>query len=327
MSRFQKTLLAAGVLVAVGANIALHKAGATPAFLRAASLHDTAYAKGDSSNAKAAARFPAGKPDRFGRAMKMLSTLKRISVECERQKTTVFDSVTIAKKWIDGFRLAKEELAAHLKAHPNDARAKAELAKVQWMLDGIPDALVSVGLRQIGVVEADSTGMTIMQMYDQPVGNGLALIELAHELWPDDAKIGWWRLRVCGDDVAPSKMVDMATRLLGKPHVHGHERQFIDVLMDRGDAYLYMKRACAYSRMRKPYRALSDLNKAIALAPKYFEAYRVKFAIINNSLGMRHAADGVVEDYMKAIGKPVWEKSGLWRTQEYYDVLKRFMGQ
>ena len=337
MNRFQKTLLAAGVLVAVGTNIASHKAGAAPAFLRVAPLHDTAYAKGDSSNAKAAAQFLASKLDRFGRAMKMLSTLKRISGECERQKTTVFDSVTIAKKWIGGFRLAKEDLAAHLKAHPNDARARKELAKVQGMLDGIPDALVGAGLRQIGIVYSDSTGEIIWRArtiyvdsylwksYKPEIEAGIALLELAHSMQPDDLRMKWWLLLAYESGENPEKVIKVANSLFGKSKpIHGPGRQIIDYYMEDGDCHLLQKRACAYRELGEPYRALSDLNKCIAQKPGYGEAYLVKYSIFRYELRAYWSAEAVVRDYVRALlGEPsIWKRGSIRKYIDAYDAIK-----
>ena len=324
------------MLAVVGANIALRKAEAAPLFPKAPPLHDTSYAKGDLGNAKAAAQFPASKPDRFGRAMKMLSTLKRIASECERQKTTVFDSITIAKKWIGGFQLAKEELAAHLKAHPNDARARKELAKVQSMLDGIPDALVSAGLRQIGIVYSDSTGMIVcrasrilldsrlLKSYEPEIKAGIALLELAHSMQPD-LRMKWWLLLAYESGENPEKVVEMATSLLGKSKpIHGPGRQIIDYYMEGGDCHLLYKRACAYRELGKPYRALSDLNKCIAGKPGYEGAYLVKYSIFRYELHAHWSAEAVVRDYARALlGEPsIWKRGSIRKYFDAYDAIK-----
>jgi hypothetical protein len=142
MKRICKGLIVAGAIFAIGAHDASCKPYAAHVFPRAEVLYDTTHETGQKAKIGGKARetgatSPAGM-DRYGRAMKTLSALKRVFSECTRRKITVFDSISIARKWVSGFLLARDDLAAYLKTHPHSARKK-RACKNRGNAGGHPD--------------------------------------------------------------------------------------------------------------------------------------------------------------------------------------------
>jgi hypothetical protein len=171
----------------------------------------------------------------------------------------------------------------------------------------------------------DSESMIMIRMYGQPMDNGLALVELARSMRPEDLKTRWWLLIAYEECGRHENVVEVASSLLGQPKPPAEPNPgYIDHLIAGGDGRLLMKRAGAFRAMKKPYRALSDLNRCISLDTANFEPYGMKYKIIQDDLRMPNAADGVIDSYMKAIGKKKIDFNGRW-TDDYCEVVRQFM--
>lgn len=195
--------------------------------------------------------------------------------QIQKYQAEYYDNLGTAQRRLGKTALAFKSYESALKANPMSVSVYANLASLYSQKGNKPKALeyIASGLR----VDAENPDLylTRSKIYDSQGKKELAIKDLNQILTfaPDNiyAKTGLASLKKNNGDL------------------EGALKDYNQLISEKPESLLYNGRADVYFKMKKTKEALSDINKAISIDPKFAQSYVTKALILFDGAKQKEA--------------------------------------